>query len=92
MAKKTIEQAAKALKEIKAEVCDGVIRDYKILPMLNLETGKESGFAVNLTLSSKYDFVSTILDSWQKRLKAHHYIISVKNNQLRVQFRVLFSR
>ena len=90
MAKKKIEQVAQALMEIMAEVKDGVIKDYKIRPMLNLETGKKSGFAVNLTLSSKYDFVSTILDNWQKRLKAHHYIISVKYNQLLVQFRVLF--
>lgn len=88
--KKTTEQAAKALKEIKTEINEGVIKDYEMPSLCNMQTAMETGFAVILTLSTKYDYTSTILDDWCKRLEASDYIISVRRNQLKVRFNVMY--
>lgn len=90
MSKKTIEHAAGVLKELKAEVNNGVIKGHEIPVLCNMETGRETGFAVVLTLSTKYDYPSTILDKWRKRLEAEDYVISVSRNQLRITFKVMY--
>ena len=89
MSKKTIEHAISFLREIKEEVNNGVIRDHEIPVLCNMETGRETGFAVVLTLSTKYDYPSTILEKWRKRLEADDYVISVSRNQLRITFNVM---
>ena len=90
MSKKTTEQAAKALKEIMAELNEGVIKEYQIPMLCNMETCKETGFAVILTLSTKFDYTSAVLDDWRKRLEADDYMISVLRNQLKVRFNVMY--
>jgi hypothetical protein len=87
---KTIEHAASVLKEIKAEVNSDVIKDHEMPTLCNMETCKETGFAVILTLSTKYDYTSAVLDDWRKRLEADDYMISVRRNQLRVRFNVMY--
>lgn len=87
---KTIKHAASVLKEIKAEVTEGVIKDSEIPTLCNMDTAKETGFAVILKLSAKFDYTNKILDGWMKRLEADDYWISVKNNQLLVRFNVMY--
>ena len=89
---KTIEHAASVLKEIKAEINEDVIKDYEMPSLCNMQTARETGFAVILTLSTKYDYTSAILDDWRKRLEASDYMISVKRNQLRVRFNVRYGK
>lgn len=91
MAKKTIEQTAKALKEIIAELSEGVIKDYTMPTLINMETTKNTGFAVVLTLSSKFDYSTKVLDEWRDRLSADYYVITVRRNQLIVRYIVLFN-
>lgn len=62
MKKKTIKHAASVLKEIKAEIKDGVIKDYEIPRLCNMDTRSETGFAVILMLSTKFDYTSAVLD------------------------------
>lgn len=90
MSKKTIEHAAKVLKEIKEELYEGFIKDSQILKMCNSETGRETLFAIVLTLSTKYDYSSTILEKWRKRLHAEDYLISVSRNQMRITFNLMY--
>ena len=92
MAKKTTEQAAKALKEIMAELNDGVIKDYEMPMLCNMETAKVTGFAVILTLSTKFDYTNKVLDNWRDRLSADDYMITVRHNQLRVRYNVMFKK
>ena len=92
MSKKTIEHAASVLKEIKAEINPDVIKDYEMPTLCNMETARETGFAVILTLSTKFDYTSAVLDDWRKRLEADDYMISVKRNQLRVRFNVMYGK
>ena len=90
MAKKTTDRAFEVLKAIKAEVNSDVIKDHEMPTLCNMETCKETGFAVILTLSTKYEYTSAVLDNWRKRLEADDYMISVKRNQLRVRFNVMY--
>ena len=92
MSKKTIEHAASVLKEFKAEINPDVIKDYEMPTLCNMETAKVTGFAVILTLSTKFDYTSAVLDDWRKRLEADDYMISVKRNQLRVRFNVMYKK
>ena len=89
---KTIEHAASVLKEIKAEINEDVIKDYEMPSLCNMQTARETGFAVILTLSTKYDYTSAVLDDWRKRLEADDYMISVRRNQLRVRFNVMYGK
>ena len=88
--KKTTEQAANALKEIMAELNEGVIKDYEMPTLCNMETCKDTGFAVILTLSTKYDYTKKVLDMWRDKLQADDYMISVRRNQLKVRFNVMY--
>ena len=92
MSKKTTGHAASVLKKIMAGLNPDVIKDYEMPPLCNMETARETGFAVILTLSTKFDYTSTVLDYWRKRLKADDYMISVKRNQLRVRFNVMYDK
>ena len=92
MSKKTTEHAASVLKEIMAELDPDVIKDYEMPILCNMETAKETGFAVILMLSTKFDYTSAVLDDWRKRLEADDYMISVKRNQPRVRFNVRYGK
>ena len=92
MNKKTTEHAASVLKEIMAGLNPDVIKDYEMPTLCNMETARETGFAVILTLSTKFDYTSAVLDDWRKRLEADDYMISVKRNQLRVRFNVMYGK
>jgi len=86
MAKDKKEEAVRVVKDIMAEVNDGVIRDFRIPALCNAKTGKETGFAVVLTLSAKYEYQNKVLDNWKDRMGADDYIIQVLRNQLIVRF------
>ena len=92
MSKKTIEHAVSVLKEIKAEVKGVVIKDYRILNFCNMETASVTGFAVCLTLNTKFDYNSQVFENWRKRLEADDYVIRVMRNQLRIRFDVMYSK
>ena len=92
MSKKTTEHAASVLKEIMAGLNPDVIKDYEMPTLCNMDTARETGFAVILTLSTKFDYTSAVLDDWRKRLEADDYMISVKRNQLRVRFNVMYEK
>jgi hypothetical protein len=92
MNEKTIEHAASVIKALKEKCADGVIKDHEIPSLCNMETGKTTGFAVILTLGTKFDYTNRILDEWKDLLKAEDYMISVRRNQLRVRFNVMFDK
>lgn len=90
MEKKTTDRAFEVLKEIKAELNSDVIKDHEMPTLCNMDTCKDTGFAVILTLNTKYNYTSAVLDNWKNRLEADDYMISVKRNQLRVRFNVRY--
>lgn len=89
---KTTDYAASVVTAIKAEVQKDVIKDCEMPTLCNMDTCKETGFAVILTLSTKYDYTSAVLNNWRERLKADDYMISVRRNQLKVRFNVMYSK
>ena len=88
---KTKNQAANALKEIMSELNDGVIKDYEMPTLCNLETCEDTGFAVILTLSTKFDYTSNILNMWSAKFEADDYTIRVERNKLKVRFNVRYN-
>lgn len=90
MKKKTTDNAYEVLKAIKAELNSDVIKDYSMPTLCNMETAKVTGFAVILTLSTKFDYTNKVLDNWRDRLSADDYMITVRRNQLRVRFNVMY--
>lgn len=89
---KTTDYAAKVVAEIISEVNKDVIRGYEMPTLCNMETARDTGFAVILTLSTKYDYPNYVLNNWQERLHADDYQISVRRNQLRVRFNVMYDK
>lgn len=92
MENKKIEHALKVIKEIVARVRPDVIKKYEMPTLFNMLTGKETGFAVILTLSTRYDYASKNLEEWRKHLDADDYIISVNRNRLQVQYNIMNRR
>ena len=85
-----IKQAVSVLREIKAEDKEGAIKSSYMPTLCNIDTCKETGFAVILTLSTKFDYSSWTLEKWRRRLDADDYMIRVSRNQLKVRFNVMF--
>ena len=83
---KTLEHAAEVLKQIKSEVKEDVIKDYHMPTLCNMETGQDTGFAIVITLNTKYGYTDTVLNDWKTRLEADKYVINVKRGQLQVKF------
>ncbi|MBR1526568.1 MAG: hypothetical protein IJ640_07910 [Prevotella sp.] len=86
--KKSIERAVEVLNTIKAEVNKDAIKGHHIPTLCDLDTGDDIGFSVVLQLSTKYDYPSTLLDSWRERFGADDFLVSVMRNQLHVRFNV----
>lgn len=87
---KSTERAFKALKAIKSELHDDVVKDWEMPSLCNTVTGETNGFAVQLTLSSRYTYKSDLLDDWRKRFEADCYVILIQRNRLIVRFLVHF--
>ena len=90
MSKKTIKHAVKVMKEIVAGVRPDVIKNYEMLTLCNVETARETGIVVILTLSTRYDYTSEILEDWRERLDAADYTIRMNRNRLQVRFDIMF--
>ena len=90
MDKKTIEHAAGVLRDMKEEVYGEFIKDSQILKSVNLDTVRETGSAVSLTLSRGVGYHSTILEMWRKLLEAEYYVVSVSSNKLKITFNVMY--
>lgn len=92
MGKKTREHVASVLKEIKALVKPEVVKESRISDLCDMNTAHLIGFAVCLTLSTKYDYTRAVFEDWRERLEADDYVISVLRNQLRIRFDVPYSK
>ena len=90
MTEKTTDQAYEELKAIKAELAEGVIKDHEMPTLCDMNTCKDTGFAIIMTLNTKYDYTSDVLDLWKNRFMADNYMINVRRNQLKVRFNVRY--
>ena len=91
MNNKTREHAVSVLKEIKETLHADVIKGSHISRFCDVETRREVGIVVFLTLSTEYDYTSFLLEKWRKRFEADAYVISVNQNTLRIRFHVMYS-
>lgn len=87
---KTTEYAYDVIKAMKEEYANGVIKDFEMPQLVNMNTGKTIGFAVVLQLGTKYDYNEVLLSEWKERFLADEFSISVRRNQLWLTFKVRF--
>jgi len=87
---KTTEHAAEVLEQIKSEVDEDAIKDYDTATLCNIKTGQDTGFAIIITLNTKYGYTDAVLNDWKTRLEADDYVISVKRRQFQVKFNVRY--
>ena len=92
MSKKTREHVACVLKEIKALVKPEVIKDSRVGDLFDMNTARLTGFAVCLTLGTKYDYTRALFEDWRERLEADDYVISVSRNQLKIRFDIPYKK
>ena len=85
---KKLEDALKALEEIKTWFNDEVIKSVEIPPLVNTKTGKEVGFGIKMQLNGKYEYAEHILEQFKNKLQADDYIVRVKQSKLFVTFKV----
>lgn len=90
MKKKTTENAVNTISKIKNRIQSDVIKEFELPALRVVKGGRNIGFAVVLTLSTKYQYYSNILDYWKQQLEADRYIISVYHNRLKVIFKVYY--
>ena len=88
--KKTAEEAQEIVKSLQEIYANGVIKDWEIPPLVNIETGKDTGFAVIIHLAPKYEYTNDLLNEWKEKLSADEYTITVKKNQLQVKYIVRY--
>jgi hypothetical protein len=85
-----LKDAVAAIGVIKAQFEVEVIKDYEILPIMNISTMQALGFVVKVQLSTRYDYDEKMLTEWKNMLNADYWYISVKRNQLHVTFKVRY--
>lgn len=88
--KRTIEEAQEIVKTLQGIYAKGVIKDWEIPLLVNIETGKDTGFAVIIRIAPKYEYTNDLLNEWKEMLSADEYTITVKKNQLQVKFTVRY--
>ena len=69
---------------------EGVIKEFRIVDLCNLETCEETGIAVVFTLSGKFAYNDKVLKDWQLKLNAEDYIINIRQNQLFVRYNIMY--
>lgn len=90
MNKKTKEHAVRVLKEINEGFKAEVIKEHHISDLCNMDTGRNTGFAVILYLSNRFDYTNLLLNKWRNRLEAFDYVISVFRCRLQIRFNVMY--
>ncbi len=87
-----LKDAVAAIGVIKAQFDAEVIRDYEVLPLVNMNTGEDIGFGVKLQLSTRYDYDEELLTEWKRLLKADDWYVSVKWNRFHITFKLRYKK
>ena len=81
-----ISQANEALKKIREDLKEDVIKDKMIHTLIDIETCESSGILYELFLSTKYRYTPHQFNKWTAALGADDCFISVKKNTLVAKF------
>lgn len=85
-AEESIKHTRDIVESIMYDVLPGVIKDYSILPLVNMNTGKTSGHAVVMRVSMNYYYGEKTLKEWKKKLGADGWFIHITRRQLYIRF------
>ena len=85
-AEESIKHTRDIVEAIKHDLVAGVIKDCSMPPLVNMKTGKTTGYGVVMQVSTKYDYGEKILKEWKKKLGADGWNIHVSRGQLYIRF------
>ena len=85
-----IDKMADAINKIKEETNWGVIKDYTINIVANLETGNETELAAVLNCGTKFEYTEKVLKHWKEQLGADEFRVKVNGTRLYITFVVYF--
>lgn len=85
---KTTEHAAEVIEAMQEEYAKGVILDWEMPSMVNMNTGATTGFAVVIQVGTKFEYTEDLLKQWKERFDADEYKISTRRNKLWLTFTV----
>jgi len=85
---KTQQHAMEVVVKLQEEYSEDAIKDFEIPTLFNVNTGKESGYAVILHLNNKYSYTDAVLKDIKKQLGAESYLVRIRNRQLQIQFTI----
>lgn len=85
-----VSEARAVIETIKKQYMVEVIKDCMIPPLVNIQTGKTTGFAVQLELNTRYNYDEFMLMQWKKMLNAEHWYITARRCKLHVIFKVRY--
>lgn len=81
-----IKSSRDAIESIKRDLIPGVIKECSIPPLASAKSGKLTGYAVVLQVSTKYHYAEKVLKGWKKKLGADGWNIHVYRGQLFIRF------
>ncbi|MDT3388897.1 MAG: hypothetical protein LIR46_14245 [Bacteroidota bacterium] len=67
-----------------------IIKDCMIPPLVNIQTGKTTGFAVQIQLNTRYNSDEFMLMQWKEMLNAESWYITARRCKLHVIFKVRY--
>lgn len=88
----SIKRTNEAIVAIKGEVAKDAIKGIEQPPLVNMKTGETTGYAVEMQVSTKYDYSEELLAEWKARLGADSWNIRVRQNKLFLRFFVHYGK
>ena len=87
-----IKRTNDAIEAIRSEVAKDAIKDCHLPPLVNVDTGYTTGHAVEMQVSTKYDYSEELLAEWKAKLGADRWNIRVRRNQLFLRFFIHYGK
>ena len=89
---KSIEKTAENIKSLIASTNQGVVLDHTINSLVNTETMRDTGHAVVLTLSTKFDYPEDVLLKWKEMLGADYFHLRVRLNRIFITYYIHYDK
>ena len=83
-----IHKMATAIAKIKEETNKGVIKEHTINTIINCSTCEETGQAITLVCSTKFEYSEAVLNHWKEQFGASEYRVKVNRSRLLLIFTV----
>lgn len=88
--KETEERITSVIEQLRKEYVRGTVKRVKAPPLINMKTGKQTGYAVIVFLSSRYEYSDDFLERWKDKFGAVAFSVSAERNLVKVKFTIRY--